>query len=134
MSAALFIVLDDENPGFSTFVNGKAIAREVEGLNEVAVFLGLPQLWHFFSYEPEEALAVMEMCDADPAEVGELPPAEWFRPEEGLYWVEAMRQHLTANESVVRDPRSVLDELDEYEAVLRKAKNIGAKWRLLVDF
>ena len=134
MSVAFFIVLDNENPGFSTFVNGKAIARKAERLNEVAVSLGLPQLWDFFNYEPEEAVAVMEMCDADPAEVGELQPAEWFEPEEGLHWVEAMRRHLTANESVVADLPSVLDELDEYEDVLRKAKNIGAKWRLLIDF
>ena len=134
MSAAFFIVLDNQNPGFNTFVNGKAVAREAESLNEVAASLGLPELWDFFSYEPEEALAVSEMCDGDPAEVGELQAAEWFEPEEGLHWVETTRQHLIADESVVRDVRSVLDELDEYEAVLRKAKNIGAKWRLLIDF
>lgn len=66
--------------------------------------------------------------------MGELPPSGGCEPREGLRWVEAMRQHLTANESVVGDLRSVLDELDEYEDVLRKAKNIGATWRLLIDF
>ena len=36
MGAAYFIVLDNPKPGFDTFVNGKAIAREAPAIEKIA--------------------------------------------------------------------------------------------------
>ena len=41
MGVAYFIVLDNKEPGFETFVNGKAIARAAEAINALAPKLGL---------------------------------------------------------------------------------------------
>ena len=136
MSTAFFIVLDNKAPGFETFVNGKSLAKDSEGLDKIAEALGIRLLDEFVSYSPEEARAMMEEMGGDPVEIEaiKLPDQTWYDPEEGLTWVRQMITHLQAAPSAVKHPEGVLEDLQEYQAVLEQAKAVGAKWNLQVDF
>ena len=52
MSAAFFIVLDRENPGFDLIVNGKFLAQDAKHLKKVAESLGIWSLEEFVSCLP----------------------------------------------------------------------------------
>src|SRR5262245_39673756 len=101
MGAAYFIVLDRENHGFDTMVNGKDLAREAKRLDKIAKALGLPSLDEYVSYSPEEARAMMENLGVEPSEAAgmELPEAKWYDPQEGLDWVGKVSAHIRAHSS-----------------------------------
>ena len=136
MSAAFFIVLDREEPGFDTFVNGKSLAKDYETLEMVAGSLGLRPLGEYISYSPEEAREMMEELGTDPDEIEgmELPEKRWYDPQEGLDWVQKVCAHLEANPSAVKNTEGVLADLEEYRNVLEQAKAAGARWCLQGDF
>ena len=60
MSAALVIILDNDNPGFDTMVHGKFLSQDSENLERIASSLGIRPLEDYVSYSPEEARAMME--------------------------------------------------------------------------
>src|SRR2546423_5125591 len=82
MGAAYFIVLDNKNPGFDTFVNGKAVTREMDAISDVAKSLGLRDIHDFASFA-----SMAEEFDIDP----KLAAAQekWFPAAEGVAWVHA---------------------------------------------
>jgi hypothetical protein len=133
---AFFIVLDREDPGFDTMVNGKFLAKDAEQLGKIADSLGLRQLESYVSYSPEEARAMMEDMDVDPDEIAEiaLPEKVWYEPQEGLDWAAKVGAHVRENPSSVKNAAGVQEDLDEYRAVLEQAQAIGARWNLQVDF
>ena len=132
MGAAYFIVLDNTEPGFDPFVNGKAVSREAARLSDVAKSLGLKSPDEYFSMSADEAGSMA--AEFDVADDVALPAEQWFPPEEGLTWVAQLRGHLRANPSAVADATAVLSNLAEYERVLSHARRIGAKWHFAVDF
>lgn len=136
MSAAFFIALDCEDPGFDTFVNGKNLSKDSEGLGRMASALGLRPLEDYVSYSPDEALEMMEDMGGDPEALAqaELPEEQWFTAEEGLDLVARLASHVRANPAGLRDAEGVLSDLREFEGVLAQAKAIGARWNLKLDF
>lgn len=136
MSAAFFIVLDQEDPGFETMVNGQFLSSESARLEKIARSLGLPPLEEFVSVSPDEARAMMEDMGTDPDEIMEmeLPDQKWYEPKEGLEWIGKVSGHIGANPSAVKNVKGVLAELDEYRVVLEQAQSIKARWNLQVDF
>ncbi len=136
MSAAFFIVLDREDPGFDTFVNGKFLSQDSKKLDMVARSLGLRPLGEYISYSPEEAREMMEELGTDPDEIEgmEVPEKTWYDPQEGLDWIQKVCAHLEVNPSAVQNAEGVLADLEEYRSVLEQAKASGAKWCLQVDF
>jgi hypothetical protein len=136
MSAAFFIVLDREDPGFDTTVNGKFLSQDAKRLGKVAELLGIRSLEEYVSYSPEEARAMMEEMGTDPDEIEglELPEQKWYDPQEGLDWVSQVCQHIQANPSHVKNAKGVLEDLEQYRGVLEQAKAVGARWNLQVDF
>ena len=132
MGAAYFIVLDNKEPGFDPFVNGKAFSREAKHLSKIARSLGLKTPDEYFSVGGEEAKAMAEEFGVED-EVN-VPLEQWFDVAEGLAWVRHLRAHVQANSTSVQDAQAVLSDLAEFEQVLLKAKEIGAKWHLSVDF
>ncbi len=129
MSVAYYIVLDRDDPGFDTFVNGKFLAHE-DGLDALCKQLGLKTCEDFLSMSEDE---FSDMLDEDielPAGEGE----QWFTPEEGLAWVAALAAHIAANPASVAKPRGCLEDLAEYAEVLEKARAIQARWHLGLDF
>ena len=136
MSAAFFIVLDQKNPDFDTVVNGKFLSQEARPLAKIARSLGIRPLEEYVSYTPEEAREMMEELGDDAGEIEgtELPEQKWYQSEEGLDWVSQVSTHIRANPSAVRNAEGVLADLHEYRAVFERAKAIGARWNLQVDF
>jgi hypothetical protein len=127
MGLSYFIVLDNEKPGFETFVNGKYIAQAYKKLGGITKDLKMKSIDEFCGNE--EAAEILGIED-------ELEGMEtqWFEAEEGLAWVAKLREHLEANRASIKEAKNVLSDLKEYEELLKKAKKIGAKWRLGVDF
>jgi hypothetical protein len=132
MSAAYFITLDNPNPGFDPFVNGKAIARDAKRLSEAASALGLKTPDEYVSMGGDEAASMAE--EFGMGDEVHPPPEQWFDADEGLAWVGRLRAHLQSNAKTVEDTEAVLADLAEYDRVLSQAKSIGAKWHLSVDF
>ncbi len=136
MSAAFFIVLDTKAPGFDTEVNGKYLSQDVTGLKTVAESLDIRPLEEYVSYSPEEAVEIMEDMGIDADEIAgmELPEQNWYDPQEGLDWVRKVSEHLEANPLAVTNQEGVLADLADYASVFERAKAIGARWNLKVDF
>jgi hypothetical protein len=136
MSTAFFIVLDKEDPGFDTTINGKFLARESKRLEKVAKALGIRPLDDYVSYSPEEARGMMEDLGMDPEQIAAtaLPEQQWFDPQEGLDLVAKLTDHLRAKPDAVKNVKGVLADLGEYREVLEKAQVVGARWNLQVDF
>lgn len=136
MSAAYFIVLDRQDPGFETMTNGKFLSQDAKRLEKIAKSLGLRPLEEYISYSPEEARTMMEDMGTDPDEIDgiELPGQKWYEPHEGLDWVSKVSTHIRANPSSVTNATGVLTDLNEYQAVLEQAQSIKARWSLQVDF
>jgi hypothetical protein len=133
MGAAYFIALDNPNPGFDPFVNGKAIAREAQRLSRVASTLGLKTPDDYVSMSGDEAASMAEEFGTGD-EIQAPPPEQWFDADEGLAWVAQLRAQLLSDARAVKDADAVLADLHEYERVLAQAKSLGAKWHLSVDF
>lgn len=132
MGAAYYIVLDREIAGIDTFVNGKAIARESEQLDQVTQRLGLRELNDFVSANPEELLSIAEELGV---ELPHAPPPEaWFTPEEGLNWISNLQSRLTDHPYEVGDAEAVMRDLAEYRDLLLAVQAHAARWHFAVDF
>lgn len=132
MSAAYFIVLDNSNPGFDPFVNGKFLSKESDVLAAIAESAEQPTLDDFVSLAPDEAAAMIEEFGGDAGDV-ELPPERWFSADEGIGWAKALMAEVEKKRSSFENIDGVMNDLREYEQVLNQAKAIGAKWHLQVD-
>lgn len=128
MGAAYFIVLDNPDPGFDTFVNGKAITRDAERLSKLAKSLGLRPPEGYFVMTAEDAAEFDIDMDAPD------PPEQWFEAEEGLTWAGALRRAIESNPTAVKKAKDVISDLAEFENVFSQAKAIGAKWHFSIDF
>jgi len=129
VGVAYYIVLNNEDPGFDTFVNGKFLARETTKLDSICKKLGLPKFEDFLTMSEED---ISDM----PGEDVKLPEGEgekWFSPDEGLSFVSELAAHIKANPKDVKNADGVLEDLAEYAEVLQKAKNVGAMWHLNLD-
>ena len=130
MSIAYFIVLDVAEPGFDASVNGKFVAHDAEGINAVCEELGLRTLDDF------AALPDAEMLDMLPDDL-DLPGVDgepWFDSDEGIAWSARLMDHIKAKPGALRDPDGVLEDLEEYLGVFRRAKKVGARWHFGFDF
>jgi len=132
MSAALYIVLEDNDPGFETAVNGKALSDEEDALNKIAWDLNVTPLLEFFSGDTEEEVERMEY-EGDPPKA-EIPETQWFEPAEGLKTVKALLGYISEHPKAVANPTSVVSELTEFEDVLVQAHEYGLLWHLSVDY
>jgi len=110
MSTAFFIVLDRQDVGFSTIVNGQALSQYAAQLRKIAISLGLQPLEQYVSYPPEHARATMEALGTDPGTIERisLPAQTWPDPRAGLEWTSRVSAHIRANPSSVRNPEGVL--------------------------
>src|SRR5262249_15592616 len=126
MSAAFFIVLDQEDPGFDTTVNGKNLSQNSNRLERIAKGLGIRPLEDYISYSPDEARAMMEDLGADSETINatELPQEQWYDPQEGLDLVARLTDHVRANPTTVRNTKGVLADLQEYKELFEQAKGI----------
>ena len=125
MGAVYTIVLDSEDPGFDTFVNGKAIARAARQLVSLCDKLGLPAFDEFLTFSEQE---IIDLLDEDIR----IPESEeaWFSPDDGLRVIDALSGHLKANPRELHNAQGVLEDLAQYANILAQARSIGARWHL----
>lgn len=128
MSAAYYIVLDNKEKGFDTFVNGKYLAHE-DGLDALCQQLHLKRVEEFLAMSEDD---ISDMLGED-IDLSEGEGEQWFTPDEGLAWVATLAAHIKANPTSVTEPQGCLEDLAEYAKILEKAKGIGANWHLNLD-
>lgn len=129
MSTAYYIVLDREEPGFDTFVNGKALAKAASALETLCAKLNLPNLDAFVSFSGDELGDLLD----EPIDMPDTNET-WFTPEEGLQCFSQLEAYLRDNPKAVKNSAAVLEDLGEFIAVLDKTQAIGARWHLALDF
>ena len=134
MGTALYIALDQEIPGFDSFVNGKFISEESDALDRIATKLGVTPLMDFFSTSPDEMSGFLDGEALEKIADMKLGKESWFDPEDGLRTVQTLISYFNEKSDKAENHQGVISDLREFEQVLLKAKNHGVKWHLSIDF
>jgi hypothetical protein len=135
MAASLYIVVEGDDPGFDIFVNGQALARNEDALERLAERLNVRPLLEFFSADENSMALLLEQGAGDPDWASHLPRPQWFGAGEGLGTVRALMEFLAANPAGLgSETHPVLNELREYERVLRKTERYGLRWHVAVSW
>jgi len=135
MAASMYIVVEGEDPGFNIFVNGRALARHEDAVEKIALDLGVRPLIEFFSADESSMALLIEEGAGNPDLLKKLPPPQWYRGEDGLPTVLALIAELENDTAQLgTEGAIVLEELREYEIVLRKTAERGLRWHLAVSW
>jgi len=135
MAASLYIVVEGDDPGFDTFVNGQALARNEDSLERLAERLGVRPLLEYFSADENSMALLLEQGAGNPEWARNLPEPQWFGAGDGRLTVSALIDFLAANPAALgSETQPVLSELHEYERVLRKTAQRGLRWHLAVSW
>ncbi len=135
MAASMYIVVEGDDPGFDTFVNGRALARNEDALERLAIRLGVRPMIDFFSADENSMSLLIEEGAGNPDLLSKLPPPQWFEGREGLASVSAMLVALTEDPSQLgSEGEFIREELAEYETVLRKTAARNLRWHLAVSW
>ena len=135
MSASFYIVVEGEDPGFDTFVNGHALARNEDALERLAERLSVQPLLEFFSADRNSMALLLDQGSGNPDWTSHLPQPQWFAPEDGLRTIRSLLDFLAmAPAALGSDTEIVERELREYETVLRKTAFRDLRWHLAVSW
>ncbi len=145
MGVALFIVAERDVEGLDTFVNGKALAhcrphasksrlgrQASEHLEWLANQAGVKPLMDFFSADPADVLEMMEESEVESPE--SLDPEQWFPASEGLATVRGLIAYLSSHPEAAAEVDALLNDLGQYEEVLKALEAADVRWHLAVDF
>jgi len=127
------IVLEKKIENLDPSIDGKALARAMESLEELALIRNVRPLTGFTSVDPSAATDFLLGEGIPPTDVN-LPPVQQFSPEDGLTTVRALISHLNVQPSAVRNPEAVLTDLRNCERVLTRAQQHDVRWHFKVDF
>ena len=135
MSASLYIVVEGEDPGFDTFVNGHALARHEDALEVLASKLKVPPLLEFFSADRNSMALLLDQGAGSPEWTENLPQPQWFSAGDGLKTVKALLEFLQIHPVALgSETPAVQRELREYETVLQKTVKRCFRWHLAVSW
>ena len=135
MAASLYIVVEGEDPGFDIFVNGHALARNEDALEQLGWRLQVRPLLDFFSADENSMALLLDQGAGDPQWASHLPQPQWFCGDDGLRTVSALIDFLTGNPAALgSETQPVLVELREYERVLRKIALYDLRWHIAVSW
>jgi hypothetical protein len=135
MAASLYIVVEGEDPGYDIFVNGQALARNEDALERLAERQKVRPLLEFFSADENSMALLLEQGAGNPDWAQNLPEPQWFGAHEGLLTVCALIDFLDANPAALgSETQPVINELREYERVLRKTAQHSLRWHLAVSW
>jgi len=135
MAASMYIVVEGEDPGYDIFVNGRALARNEDALERLALRLGIRPLLAFFSADENSMAQLIEEGAGNPDLLRRLPPPQWYAASDGLRTIEALRDTLREDpQQLASEGQSVLSELEEYVQVLRKTAQHNHRWHLAVSW
>lgn len=131
----MYIVVQGEDPGFDTYVNGRSLARHEDALERLALRLGVRPLIEFFSADENSMSLLIEEGAGNQELIRRLPPPQWYSPEDGLATVRALLAALREEPQVLgTEGGQVLSELREYLVVLEKTETRGMRWHLAVSW
>jgi hypothetical protein len=135
MPASLYIVVEGDDPGFDIFVNGHALARNEDSLEQLAERLHVSPLLEFFSADENSMALLLEQGAGNPDWAVNVPQPQWYNAPQGLLTVRSLIAFLDeAPSSLGSETQAVLSELREYECVLRKAAQYGLRWHVAVSW
>jgi hypothetical protein len=135
MAASMYIVVEGEDPGYDTFVNGRSLARHEDALEKLALSLGVRPLIEFFSADENSMALLIEEGGGSQELLRRLPPPQWYGPGEGLQTVRALIVALQREpQQLGTEGARVLAELTEYARVLQKTELYGLRWHLAVSW
>jgi hypothetical protein len=123
MSAAFYPVLQDPDIGIDVTVDGKALARDSDLLERLALSAGVTPLTGFISVEGDD-YGILEEADI------ELPAAQWFSAADGLRTVRALLDRV---ERARDGDEALLADLHGLEQVLAQADARHVQWHLAID-
>jgi hypothetical protein len=135
MPASMYIVVQGEDPGFDTFVNGRSLARNEDALERIALRLGVRPLIEFFSADENSMSLLIEEGAGNPDIIRRLPPPQWYSAQDGLTTVRALLQAISDDpQQLGSEGDQILSELMEYAQVLEKTQNRSMRWHLAVSW
>ena len=131
----MYIVVEGDDPGFDIFVNGRALARNEDSVEKLALSLGVRPLIEFFSADENSMSLLIEEGAGNQDLIKRLPPPQWYFGSEGLATVQALIEALKDEpHKLGTEGPQVLEELEEYTRVLRKTDARGLRWHLAVSW
>lgn len=131
----MYIVVEGEDPGFDIFVNGRALARNEDALERLAVNIGARPLIEFFSADENSMALLIEEGAGDPALLPRLPPPQWYPARVGVETVSALLEELRREPTELgSDSALIREELEEYLTVLQKTAERNLRWHLAVSW
>ena len=131
----MYIVVEGEDPGFDIFVNGRALARNEDALEKLALRLGVKPMLEFFSADENSMALLLEEGAGDPEWAKTLPPPQWFSPDDGLDTISTLLDFLKENPFALgSDTNPIVNELEEYTRVLEKTSVRNLRWQLAVSW
>ena len=135
MAASMYIVVEGDDPGFDTFVNGRSLARHEDALEKLALRLGVRPLIEFFSADENSMSLLIEEGAGNRELLNRLPPPQWYSASEGLATVQALVDELQHEpQQLGTEGGQVLGELLEYKKVLEKTRDRAMRWHLAVSW
>ena len=135
MAASMYIVVEGEDPGFDTFVNGRSLVRHEDALEKLALRQGVKPLIEFFSADENSMSLLIEEGAGNQELIQRLPPPQWYSPDDGLITVQALVRALEDEpQQLGSEGEQVLSELLEYRKVLEKTKSRDLRWHLAVSW
>ncbi len=131
----MYIVVEGVDPGFDIYVNGRALARNEDAIEKLAIREGVKPLLEFFSADENSMALLIEEGAGDAELLKRLPPPQWYTPDEGLKTVVAMIAALRDEpQQLGSDGEIILSELLEYAQVLQKTAERKLRWHLAVSW
>jgi len=135
MAASMYIVVEGNDPGFDTFVNGRWLARHEDALERLALKLGVKPMIEFFSADENSMSLLIEEGAGNQELIRKLPPPQWYSGGDGLETVRALLEALRDEpQQLGSEGHRVLAELEEYSVVLEKTEARGLRWHLAVSW
>ena len=131
----MYIVVEGDDPGFDIFVNGRALARHEDALEKLALSLRVRPLIEFFSADENSMSLLIEEGAGNQEIMKKLPPPQWYFGAEGLETVQVLLEALRGEPyKLGSEGPQVLEELEDYDRVLRKTEERGLRWHLAVSW
>jgi hypothetical protein len=135
MAAAMYIVVEGEDPGFDIYVNGRALARNDDAIEQLALSIGVRPLLEFFSADENSLPLLIEAGATSSKILDKMQPPQWYSPADGLRSVNALIEAISEQpHQLGSEGPMVLSELMEYRVVLQKTAEHNLRWHLAVSW
>lgn len=121
MGLAYYVELEGDVDGVDLNMDGKALGKHLDRLDQVAREMGVRPLSEFATADPSLVFDDDELAELD------LEPSEFHSVEEGLETVQSLLSH-----DAFTDKR-LLEDLRSLEKILRQAQAAGVRWQLAMD-